>query len=86
MSIRFMGEQEDPELEVWLNRGLRPYDATRPPTEAEQRLQNEPRPKAKPAPRTESAGVWGTTRDGGTARCVCSNCLFTIYCQPPETK
>ncbi|MCI0674127.1 MAG: hypothetical protein L0Y64_27075 [Myxococcaceae bacterium] len=70
----WMGVQEDPELYVWLGRGLRVYDATRPPTEAEARLLATPHQRREPG--TERGGL--TLTGGG--ECVCGRCLWEWAC------
>lgn len=76
--LLWMGEQEDPELDNWLGRGMvRVYDATRPPTEAELRLLAEPQPHRKSG---TGRGVLVLT--GGGA-CVCGWCLWEWAC--PES-
>lgn len=75
MSFLFMGAQGDPEFDTIEARGgTRIYDATRAPTDAELRLNREPRPRAAP---TGRPGVVVLT---GGGPCVCGRCLLEPAC------
>lgn len=70
---RFMGEQEDPEMDVWEGRGLRIYDGME---------------RVVTAPIAPSAGPRGSlrvVRNGKTVRCTCSDdgawCLLGAPCK-----
>jgi hypothetical protein len=70
----FMGEQEDPEMDVWLGRQMvRIYDATREPTEAELRLNRETK---RESTKREGGAVYLT----GGGQCLCGRCLFESHC------
>jgi len=66
----FMGEQDDPELEVWLGRGLRVYDGTRPisPLTPDVRA-----PAMRPPNPRIGFHVW---QSGGWVKCGCGQCFY----------
>lgn len=77
MAFRFMGEQEDPELDVWMGRGLRVYDGTHPV----ERLPEVPEPRPVTT-RSPWAGPW-VLNGGAFVRCGCGRC-FTGPCPSPR--
>lgn len=68
----FMGEQEDPELQVWIGRGLHVYGLGGRVLEVAPR-EPHPRPGLSPDP---AAGLWVTQSDGDMAKCGCGKCFY----------
>lgn len=81
MKVLFMGEVEDPELDVWLARGtVQVYDGTRKPTEGERQL------LASLPKRPPYTGPKGTLTLTGGGVCVCGRCLFERACPEAPAK
>lgn len=70
MTWRFMGEQDDPEMAVWLGRGLRIYDGTQA---APRQSPDAPAPTKKAAP-DPNAGLY-VWQNGGWVKCGCGRCF-----------
>lgn len=73
----FMGEQKDPEFDVWAGRGLRVYDGQSPAIE----LPPRPPPTIPPPP---SAGLWVVQTDGVFAKCGCGQCFYGPCSEPTQ--
>lgn len=76
----FMGEQDDPEFEMWAGRGIRIYDGT---------VNGEPDPREMPPVTPRAGGMIYAIRNGEHVACQChpgarGSCAFGGPCVREE--